>query len=131
VGDDRLCLSDNEVPMIVLKFQCSERILGILKRRTERVPKVSKVTVIERSEIDERPIWALRPELLKAYRISRSTSLSKVTDSDFLQALIVLYKTGVLSCSRANQGSLGKCCNASWTDDGTSQRGGEFANQPS
>jgi acetolactate synthase small subunit len=66
VGDDRLCLSDNEVPMIILTFQCSERILGFLKRRTERMPEVSKVTVIERSEIDERPIWELRPELLNA-----------------------------------------------------------------
>lgn len=66
VGGDMLTMPDGETPVIVLTFHCSERMQQFLCRRLERMPEILRVTVLERGDDDNRPIWELLPELRQA-----------------------------------------------------------------
>jgi len=63
VGGDMLTMPEGETPVIVLTFHCSERMQQFLCRRLERMPEVSRVTILARADDDDRPIWELLPEL--------------------------------------------------------------------
>jgi acetolactate synthase small subunit len=63
VGSDRLEVPSGQRPVIVLTFQCSERLKAFLHRRIQRMPEVASVVALERQANDERPVWALLPDL--------------------------------------------------------------------
>ncbi len=63
VGSDRLEVRSGQPPVIVLTFQCSERLKAFLQRRIQRMPEVSSVVALERQAGDERPVWALLADL--------------------------------------------------------------------
>jgi len=63
VGTDRLEVPSGQRPIILLTFQCSERLKAFLQRRIQRMPEVASVIALERQAHDERPVWALLADL--------------------------------------------------------------------